>query len=184
MASTRACCGAGTTISVRDWASPDIFWLSPMARTMTSAFAAARTASSIPPSSGVSTPEPRAMYSHRRVPARRHSSRLPQWVTSTHEWGGVPTAPNTSASARPGSRCTHTEPEGLKAILCGAYSGDASGADWKTHTPTVSGELEMSPWRDIYGVEGSERVCGAARGAARRREGSVAGRAGGGGTRK
>ena len=23
---------------------------------------------------------------------------------------------------------------------------------WKTHTPTVSGELEMSPWRDIYGV--------------------------------
>ena len=50
---------------------------------------------------------------------------------------------------------------------------------WKTHTPTVSGELEMSPWRDIYGgVEGSERVCGAARGAARRREASVAGRAG------
>ena len=41
---------------------------------------------------------------------------------------------------------------------------------WKTHTPTVSGELEMSPWRDIYGVEGSERVCGATRGAARQRE--------------
>ena len=57
-ASASASCGSGRPMSTRDWASADMFWLSPTASSTTSAWDAAITAASIPPSSGASTFEP------------------------------------------------------------------------------------------------------------------------------
>jgi hypothetical protein len=57
-ASASACCGAGTTISARDCASPDMFSLSPIASRTMSAARAAATAASIPPGAPPRRPNP------------------------------------------------------------------------------------------------------------------------------
>ena len=80
-ASASCCCGAGTTISVRDCASPDMFAPSPIASTTTSACRAAATACSMPPASGSSTPEPwrddqPILVGERRANAGREIDRL------------------------------------------------------------------------------------------------------------
>mmetsp|Transcript_39563 Transcript_39563/g.119820 ORF Transcript_39563/g.119820 Transcript_39563/m.119820 type:complete len:207 (-) Transcript_39563:12-632(-) len=62
-ASTSACCTVGTTICVRDCASPLHACGSPMASSTTSAWRAAATASSKPPSMGASDRQPRTTES-------------------------------------------------------------------------------------------------------------------------
>ena len=62
-ASASCCCGSGTVISVRDCASPDMFWDSPIASTTMSARRAAATACAMPPAIGSSDREPSATIS-------------------------------------------------------------------------------------------------------------------------
>ncbi|MNX22916.1 hypothetical protein D3C86_529030 [compost metagenome] len=118
-ASARSCWACGRPMSLRERDSPDIFWLSPMASTTTSASRAAATAVSMPPGSGDSTFAPRVTVSREAsVPS---AARRPSSMPTGADWPG-------NRLQEPIRSFVPSAKGPISAIFCGPVF--ASGSSW------------------------------------------------------